>query len=167
MNAIEKLEQSIKATIPEASATLDRPRDSTGTWWLDVSARGRSIVVEWRPRHGFGVSAGRAEGYGEGSHERYNDLPSARMRALDLLQTGDQTSFPRDMVLQELREHAEISQAKLAKMLRVSQASISKLERRGDVRVSTLRRVVAALGGELELRVRLPDRVVNIKEIGE
>lgn len=45
----------------------------------------------------------------------------------------------------------------LAKRLDVKQATVSKLEQRDEVLVSTLKRVVAALGGKLEIVARFSD----------
>jgi hypothetical protein len=39
----------------------------------------------------------------------------------------------------------------------VQQAAVSRLERRPDITLSSLRRYVEALGGELEINVRTPD----------
>jgi DNA-binding XRE family transcriptional regulator len=58
--------------------------------------------------------------------------------------------------LAELRRHAGKTQGEVAEVLGISQSDVSKLERRDDVRISTLRRYVAALGAHLEIRVRLP-----------
>lgn len=58
------------------------------------------------------------------------------------------------LVLAELWElrHAEaVSQAELAGRLEVTQSAISKLEHSEDVRVSTLRQYLEALGARLEL----------------
>ena len=53
--------------------------------------------------------------------------------------------------LYELRHSAAVSQAELAGRLDVTQGAISKLERADDVRVSTLRQYLDALGARLEL----------------
>jgi len=53
--------------------------------------------------------------------------------------------------LGELRRNLGITQTELASRLRISQSDLSKLERRADWRLSTLRRYVAALGGDLRL----------------
>lgn len=53
--------------------------------------------------------------------------------------------------LYELRHGAAISQAELAGRLDVTQGAISKLEHADDVRVSTLRQYLDALGARLEL----------------
>ena len=53
--------------------------------------------------------------------------------------------------LYELRHSEAISQAELAGRLDVTQGAISKLEHSEDVRVSTLRQYLEALGARLEL----------------
>ena len=53
--------------------------------------------------------------------------------------------------LYELRHREAVSQAKLAGRLDVTQGAISKLEHSDDVRVSTLRQYLEALGARLEL----------------
>lgn len=53
--------------------------------------------------------------------------------------------------LYELRHAEAVSQAELAGRLEVTQGAISKLENADDVRVSTLRDYLDALGARLEL----------------
>lgn len=53
--------------------------------------------------------------------------------------------------LYELRHAEAVSQAELAGRLDVTQGAISKLEHSDDVRVSTLRQYLEALGARLEL----------------
>jgi DNA-binding XRE family transcriptional regulator len=53
--------------------------------------------------------------------------------------------------LYQLRHNEAISQAELAGRLDVTQGAISKLEHSDDVRVSTLRQYLEALGARLEL----------------
>jgi transcriptional regulator with XRE-family HTH domain len=53
--------------------------------------------------------------------------------------------------LYELRHAEAMSQAELAGRLEVTQGAISKLEHADDVRVSTLREYLDALGARLEL----------------
>ncbi|MFO7632236.1 MAG: helix-turn-helix transcriptional regulator [Caldilinea sp.] len=56
-----------------------------------------------------------------------------------------------EMDLRALREAAGLTQEELAQRVAVTQSQLSKLERREDFRLSTLRRYVAALGGQLEI----------------
>ncbi len=64
--------------------------------------------------------------------------------------------------LEELRVALGISQEELAELLDVQQPAISKLERRNDMRVSTLREVIEALGGELKLVAKFRDKSIDL-----
>ncbi len=75
-----------------------------------------------------------------------------------------------EMALQELRQALHLTQQELADVLQINQAAISKLEHQSDMYVSTLRRFVAAMGGELRIVAHFPqgDVVVNqFEEIRE
>lgn len=63
-----------------------------------------------------------------------------------------------EMSLQELRKTIGKTQTAVAKRLKVGQDAVSKLETRSDMQVSTLREFVEAMGGELELVARFPNR---------
>jgi DNA-binding Xre family transcriptional regulator len=69
---------------------------------------------------------------------------------------GQHRATPVSSSLGAIRRRAGKTQADVAEVLGISQSDVSKLERRDDIRVSTLTRYVAALGAELEVRVRLP-----------
>src|ERR1700730_15078631 len=60
--------------------------------------------------------------------------------------------------LRELRQVAGKAQADIATALNIKQPSVSKIEKQADMYLSTLRNYVHAIGGELELVVRLPSR---------
>ena len=62
-----------------------------------------------------------------------------------------------EIALHELRERRGVTQEQVAAHLGTSRPNVSRIEREDDVRVSTLQRYVAALGGELELVARFPD----------
>ena len=64
--------------------------------------------------------------------------------------------------LEQLRECLGLSQEELAKVMDVQQPAISKLVRRPDMKVSTLRDLIAAMGGELHITARYADRLVEI-----
>ena len=56
-----------------------------------------------------------------------------------------------------LREELNLSQAELASAMGVKQPTIAKMEQAdNDPRLSTLKRYVTALGGELSIDVKLP-----------
>jgi DNA-binding XRE family transcriptional regulator len=70
--------------------------------------------------------------------------------------------------LSELRRMAGKAQVEIAAALRVKQPSISKIEKQADMYLSTLRSYVEAIGGKLELVVRLPSRApVRIEHLGD
>jgi transcriptional regulator with XRE-family HTH domain len=73
----------------------------------------------------------------------------------------------REMALDELRAALDLTQEQLADVLGVNQAAISKVERRSDMFISTLRKIIEAMGGELEIRAILPDGVVRINQFAE
>lgn len=60
--------------------------------------------------------------------------------------------------LRELRRAAGKAQADVASALKIKQPSVSKIEQQTDMYLSTLRSYVQAIGGELDLVVRLPKR---------
>lgn len=68
-----------------------------------------------------------------------------------------------ELPLQELRQARALSQQELAEVLGLNQATVSKLERRTDMYLSSLRRFVEAMGGELEVSANFPDGKVRIQ----
>jgi len=68
-----------------------------------------------------------------------------------------------ELPLQELRQARALSQEELADVLGLNQATISKLERRTDMYLSSLRRFVEAMGGELEISANFPEGKVRIQ----
>lgn len=68
-----------------------------------------------------------------------------------------------ELELRELRKALNVTQQQLAERLGVEQSSVSRAERRRDLLVSTLRSIVEAMGGELEVRARFPDAEVSIQ----
>ena len=63
-----------------------------------------------------------------------------------------------ELTLRELRHARKLTQVKMAKKLGVSQDSVSRLEKRSDLLLSTLRKTVRAMGGNLSLVAEFPDR---------
>jgi len=64
---------------------------------------------------------------------------------------------PAGSTLPEIRHERGMSQETLSETLKVRQATYSKLERRGDVKVSSLKRVIEAMGGRLRIQAVFPD----------
>ena len=64
----------------------------------------------------------------------------------------------RIMSLRDVRKAFHRSQEDLAKALDMEQESVSRIERRADLLLSTMRKYVAAMGGDLKLIAEFPDR---------
>jgi len=69
-----------------------------------------------------------------------------------------------EMLLAEIRKFMGLTQEELARELGVTQPSLSKLENQDDMQVSTLRRLIEALGGQLELVAHLPTGDIRIRQ---
>ena len=63
-----------------------------------------------------------------------------------------------EMTLQELRRARKLTQVSVAKALGITQDSVSRLEKRSDILLSTLRKTVQVMGGNLSLVAEFPDR---------
>jgi transcriptional regulator with XRE-family HTH domain len=66
------------------------------------------------------------------------------------------------MDLRGLRELLGKTQQEIAVLLERSQSQVSETERRQDVRLSTLRSYVEALGGELEVIASFGDKRIKL-----
>ena len=62
------------------------------------------------------------------------------------------------MTLAELRRARKLTQVRMAQALGITQDSVSRLEKRSDLLLSTLRKTVKAMGGNLSLVAEFPDR---------
>ncbi len=77
--------------------------------------------------------------------------PAQRAAAVKLtLQLTD------ELPLHQLRHALVLTQKQLAESLGVTHGAISKMESQSDMLISTLQRIIEAMGGELELKVRFP-----------
>ncbi len=70
-----------------------------------------------------------------------------------------------EMDLKELRDLSKVPQTEIAEALETTQSQISRIEAREDHLVSTLRKYVAALGGELDVVARFGDRTIRLRGV--
>jgi transcriptional regulator with XRE-family HTH domain len=63
-----------------------------------------------------------------------------------------------EMSLRDLRKARKLTQARIAKALGVTQDSVSRLEKRSDLLLSTLRKTVKAMGGDVRIVAEFRDR---------
>jgi DNA-binding XRE family transcriptional regulator len=85
--------------------------------------------------------------------EKLHALPHARRKKIAA--RVDQL-IREEMTMRELRKARNVTQVELAKALHVKQEQVSRIEKRTDLHISTLRRQVEALGGELTLMATFP-----------
>jgi len=71
-----------------------------------------------------------------------------------------------EMDLRAIRETIGKTQTEIAEAAEMSQGEVSRLEQRRDYLVSTLRRYVEALGGELEIVANFGDKRVRLRSAG-
>ncbi len=69
-----------------------------------------------------------------------------------------------EMLLAEIRKEIGLTQEDLAKNIGIKQASLSKLESQEDMQISTLQRLIKALGGQLELIAHMPGGDIKISQ---
>jgi transcriptional regulator with XRE-family HTH domain len=87
--------------------------------------------------------------------DRFARLPRARQ---EKILARAEEMIAEEMSLTELREACLRSQAQLAEKLGIRQAAVSRLERRTDMYLSTLRNLIASMGGTLRIIAQFPDR---------
>ena len=69
-----------------------------------------------------------------------------------------------EMLVAEIRKEAGFTQEDLAKAMGIKQPSLSKLESQKDIQISTLQRLIQALGGQLELIAHMPGGDIKISQ---
>ncbi|HVC20544.1 MAG TPA: XRE family transcriptional regulator [Vicinamibacterales bacterium] len=72
-----------------------------------------------------------------------------------------------EMPLKEVRRAHALAQNEIGEMLGMAQPEVSKLEQRSDCLISTVRRYIEALGGELDIVARFPNGTVRINQFAE
>ncbi len=77
------------------------------------------------------------------------------------------TELDVEMNLAEVRRAMKLSQEEIGQTLQINQGSVAKIEKRADMYVSTLRRFIEAMGGELEIVARFPDHAVKIRNFSD
>lgn len=162
-NSILNLQSLLQARFEGIKTTIDPPANADGIWWLDCMFNERLVTVELNPKLGIGISSREGALFGEKSDEAFDNVEDAYRRIVRIYLSNTDTAAPKELSLRELRESLNLSQVDMAATLRVSQASISKLENRDDVLVGTLKSLIAAMGGRLEIRALFNDSVSKVR----
>jgi transcriptional regulator with XRE-family HTH domain len=82
-------------------------------------------------------------------------LPKARRERIEAETAREAAQV---MSLRDIRKAFHKSQESVAKALDMEQESVSRIERRADLLLSTMRKYVEAMGGDLKLIAKFPNR---------
>lgn len=73
-----------------------------------------------------------------------------------------------EMSLRDLRRARKLTQVRVGKTLGITQDGVSRLEKRSDLLLSTLRKTVKAMGGDVRIVAEFPDRApVVLSELSQ
>jgi len=98
---------------------------------------------------------------------RWSEIRSGRKLAPDALERIRRET-DRDileMTLRSLRESAGKTQEEMAELTAMSQPQLSRVERRDDHLLSTLRRYVDALGGQIEVVAVVDGKRIRLRGV--
>lgn len=97
-------------------------------------------------------------------HTKWSEIRNQRPRSPEreaAIAEGTRTIL-RENALIRLRQNQHVTQQELATALGVSQVNISRIEREDEPQLSTMRRFVEALGGELIVQVRIDGETIDL-----
>jgi transcriptional regulator with XRE-family HTH domain len=100
-------------------------------------------------------------------HRKFSQLTSHFSEERQTEITRKTAQLRTEMALSELRQALQLSQSELAAKLNVKQPAIACLEKRTDMYVSHLRKVIEAMGGELDIIARFPNAEVKIDNFSQ
>ena len=86
---------------------------------------------------------------------RVKNLPAARRNKI---KKRAKELIAQELTLRDLRKALALTQADVSSKLHMKQEAISRLERRSDILLSTLVSYIKAMGGELNLTAKFPNR---------
>ena len=85
-------------------------------------------------------------------------LARAKLRAKEMMT---------EMLLAEIRKAVGLTQEDVAATLGIKQPTLSRLESQDDMQISTLRRLIHALGGKLEIVAHLPGGDIRLTQFDD
>ncbi|MCY2964300.1 MAG: helix-turn-helix transcriptional regulator [Planctomycetota bacterium] len=168
MSPVEQLSQELKTQFPDAEIETRKTDDPNGFQFLNLLVGEFEVGVEWKKEYGFGISSFRddsssSEGMFDSPSEWYSTEKAAFHRVASLV-FDQRSTKPRQFKISEIRHERGMSQEALSEQLSVKQSTYSKLERRKDVKVSSLRQVIEAMGGKLLIQAVFED-TRDVREI--
>ncbi len=168
MSPVDELKQKLTSCFPDAEIEMRKADDPNGFQFLNVYAGTLEVAVEWKPNMHFGLSSFCGD---SSALDGLFDTPSewcstteATFHRIASLIYDQKSTIHQASKISEIRHDRGMSQEHLSEQLNVKQATYSKLERRGDVKVSSLRKVIEAMGGRLRIQAFFPD-TQDVREI--
>lgn len=164
MNEFKKLQSALEeAGIPFELETGTPVSDAGPDYLVVRKAPDYLIDVEWRARGGFGISSSRVNDPPSGfdqPDEMYRNSTAAALRIAELWTTEGRTDASKKLAIAELRLLSGMTQKALAEALGVDVSVVTKRESAdpSTMRLDTLKNLAQALGGELEVSVRIGDQ---------
>jgi len=98
---------------------------------------------------------------------KFRDLRQAMSPEAQARSHAKALAMKAELPLAELRQARHFSQEQLAAVLEVKQPAVAKIEKKADMYISTLRRFIEAMGGQLEIRAHFPEGDVTINQFEE
>jgi len=95
--------------------------------------------------------------------QKWSDIRRKKLSEAELAEIDQRVAAEvLDMNLTALRESLGVTQVQMAAAAEMTQSEVSKLEKRNDHLVSTLRRAVRALGGDLEVTAVVGNKRIKL-----
>ncbi|MEZ5944354.1 MAG: helix-turn-helix transcriptional regulator [Planctomycetaceae bacterium] len=161
MSPLEQIKEALSSNFPDIEIVVRKADDPNGMQFLNVYSDNLEVSVEWKPDRGFGLSSFRSDAHDlDGAYDAPDEWyksPNAVFHRISSLLIDEQETRAVAMCLGAIRRELGISQEQLCVALEVTQATYSKQERRSDMKVSTLRKAIEAMGGVLRIEARFPD----------
>ena len=161
MTLFQVLEPIVRDTIAPAAADTDREARFPRRALDALGAAGLLGLLSSQEVGGLGLGLGDAV---QVVQRIAQDCPATAM-VLTMHYAG--TALVEKYGSAEVRRAMKLSQEELAAILHINQASVAKMEKRTDMYIGTLRRFIQAMGGELEIVARFPDRQIRIDQFSQ
>ncbi len=100
-------------------------------------------------------------------HRKWSEIRHRYSAEEEAIIADNVRSMLRENALAQLRRHKELSQRELAAALGVSQVNISRIEHEDDLQITTMRRFIEALGGELIVQARIDGETFDLLDTKE
>ena len=98
-------------------------------------------------------------------HHNFNELRAKMSPERQSRIKTEADALHHDYVLSQIRRQVGFTQMEVAKRLCISQPTYAECERGNNMRIGTLQKIVAALGGELSFHVSLNGSDYNLSMV--